>query len=78
MECLQVHPDVLKELDTQRHNQALQQAASHLMASVPSGQSDSPRSRWFAQQQIKLLHGLGHGLVRLGYWISGPDTLHPT
>ncbi len=78
MEILPVHPDILKEIDTQNHRRALEQ--SHAPPLPPAIHSDWPdlsqTSGCARQHSSKLLYELGHSLVTLGIWLEGQNAVH--
>ncbi len=78
MEILQVHPDLLKEIDTQNHRQALDQG--HAPPLPPSMRSDWPdlsQMRELTRRHgNKFLYGFGHCLVILGIWLEGQNAVH--
>ena len=60
MEGFGIHPDTLKQIDTQRHQDAMRRAARWRQAQS-AGISTRP-----ARPACHLLCQVGHGLVKLG------------
>lgn len=60
MELQQLHPDILKQIDSQRHAEALRQSAHWRQAKVAVPQP------WVARQGCWVLCQIGHALVWLG------------
>jgi hypothetical protein len=60
MELQTLHPDVLKQIDSQRHADALRQSAQRRLVKAAAPQP------WIAQQGCWVLCQIGHALVWLG------------
>lgn len=66
MESLALHFNILKQIDTLRHCEAIQRAAAWNLLR----QAQPDRSNWFVQQRCRILCQLGHALVQIGQWLE--------
>jgi hypothetical protein len=62
MELLYVHPDMLKQIDTVRHREAMHRARVWRLGNQALG----PQSGWVREQRCWLLCQLGRLLTRVG------------
>ena len=67
MEQFNIHPDTIKQIDTQRHQDRLRRAAKWRQAHATSGPG------FVAHPACWLLCQLGHGLVKLGHRLERYD-----